>query len=140
MPFTHRTTLASVALTTKLPYVHQYGLISQINTTQDLSLDICEHEAKKPHKISPSSRQTVFFFKKKMLQHVSLLQSLSTFVGLFEEIKEKAQLRGAMSVGRPHSRRLPSHCLLFNPRLGLLFNFSFGRYPGFSPPWGRDQG
>lgn len=51
MPFTRRTTLASVALTTKLPYVHQHGLISQINPTRHQSLDICEHGAKEPHKI-----------------------------------------------------------------------------------------
>jgi len=70
--------------------VHQYGLISQTNTTQHQSLDICEHKAKGPYKISPSSRQ-IFFFKN-MLQHISWPQPLSTLAGLSEQMKEKHQL------------------------------------------------
>lgn len=58
-------------------------------------------------------------------------------MSLFKEIKEKHQLQGVMSVSRPHFQRLPGHCPLFNPRLGLLSNFSFGRHPGFSPSLGE---
>lgn len=108
--------------------MHQHGLISRINTTQDQSLDICAREAKEPYKISLLPDKPFFSL---MLQHISPAQPLSTFVGPFEEIKEKRQLWRAMSAGWPHSQRAPSHCLLFNPRLVLLFNFSFGRYPVF---------
>lgn len=73
----------------------------------------------------------LFFFFFFPLKHISPAQPLSTFVCPFEEIKEKHQLWRAMSAGWPHSQRASSHCLLFNPRLVLLFNFSFGRYPVF---------
>lgn len=120
--------------------MHQYGLISQINTTQDQGLGICEHEAIKPHRISPSFWKNRFcwFYTFKICDSILVCHTLlSTFMSLFKKIKKKHQLQGVMSVSHHHFQRLPGHCLLFKPRLRLLFNISFGRHAGFPPSLGE---